>query len=1009
MRKLLFLPLAFLLLCGQLLAQNRTITGKVTDENGNPLTNVSVLVKGTTLGTVTREDGTYSISVPSNARLLVISSVNMEPKEVSIGNQTSVNTSLTSANSSLSEVVVVGYGTTSRKNLTSSVSKIGAKEIENLPIQGPDQALRGRAAGVTVTQSSGTPGSSINVVIRGAGSISASNQPLYVVDGIPLNIGSYSQLGAGGQVLNSLSDINPNEIESFEVLKDAAATAVYGSRAANGVVIITTKRGKNAKTAVNFNTYYGTSSAYKTLEPLSGPEHVALVQEEVRNRFGSTIKPSQIGLQGLDGAPESYSTNIWQDEIFRNAAIKSYDVNLRGGNDKTKFFIASSLFDQEGIILGSGFKRYNVRLNLDNNVTDKLKVGTSIGFSRSVSNRIQNDNNIYGVLSTALLLGSHIPVYNPDGTFGRDPNASIENPVANATLPTNDVKNNRLLANAQVEYQIIPSLSFKTVVGIDYVTFREQNFIPSTHIQGAGVKGDGREGYSEEINLTNENILTYKKSFGVHDITVTGVASFQESKFESIFARAQNFPGNEILRLSAGSIRTSATSDGSSYGIIGYLGRINYGLMDKYLFSASVRRDGVSRFGRDKRYGTFPAFSAAWRVSQEKFLENLRFISDLKLRASYGIAGNSSFSDFGSLPLVAGGANYLQSAGLAPTQLGNPDLGWEEAEQKNVGIDLGLLRSRINVTADYFIKTTKNLLLGRPLVGSSGFTTINQNIGSVENKGFEFGLNTVNITNSNLTWSTNFNITFPENKIKKLAGTPFASGFASWVEEGQALGSFRGYRVVGIFQTQAEIAAAPTQSSSTRPGDIQFADLNKDGAITSADQEILGNANPDFYGGLTNSVSFKGFELSAFLQFVSGNSIYNNTRAFYEGMNSIFGSSKTTLNRWTPTNPSTEYPRAVFGDPNNNRRTSTRFLEDGSFMRLKNIVLSYGLPSNITSKLKIQKARIYVQGENLKTWTGYKGFDPEVSTFSITNTAPGTDFLTFPQARTFTAGLNITF
>lgn len=1002
--------LGLLLMNAVALAQNnRTITGKITDDKGAPLSNVSVQVKGLKVGTVTNEDGNFSISVPANGRILVFSYAGMTTEEVAIGNQTNVNVSLQPANKNLQEVVVVGYGTQRRRDVTASISRIDGAVIQDLPVQGPDQALRGRAPGVTVTQSSGTPGSSINVNIRGAGSISASNQPLYVIDGVPINIGSFSQIGVGGQTLNSLADINPNEIESFEILKDAAATAIYGSRAANGVVIITTKRGRNAKTTVSINSYYGLQKVYKKLEPLTGPEHVALIQEAVRNRFGATIVPSQLGLVGLDANPNTYPTTNWQNEIFRTAPVQGHDISLRGGNEKTKFFFSTSLFDQKGIVLGSGFKRYNLRLNLDNDISSKFKIGTSIGLSRSASTRIQNDNNIYGVISTAVLLGGHIPVYNPDGTFGRDPNASIENPVANATLPTNDVKNNRILANGNLEYQIIPSLSFRSVVGVDYITFREQNFIPSTHIQGAGVKGIGREAYQEEINLTNENILTFRKTFGDHNITATAVASFQESKQESIFAQATNFPGNDIRRLSAGSVRTAASSAGSSYGVIGYLGRLNYSFKGKYLLTASVRRDGVSRFGRDKRYGTFPAISGAWRVSDEDFFSGFKAVNELKLRGSYGVAGNSAFADFGSLPLVSGGANYLQTAGFAPTQLGNPDLGWEESRQTNFGMDISLYNSRISFSADYFVRTTKDLLLGRPLVGASGFTTINQNIGSTENKGFEFMLNTINLDKKSFKWSTSFNMTFPKNRIIKLAGTPFASGFASWVEEGQALGSFRGYRVVKIFQTQAEITGAPFQSSLTRPGDIQFADLNKDGQITSADQEILGSAVPDFFGGMTNNLSYKGFELSSFLQFVSGNKVYNNTRAFSEGMNSIFGSSATVRNRWTPTNTNTNIPRAVITDPNNNRRTSNRWLEDGSFLRLKNIVLSYSLPSSVTQRLGLQNVKFFVQGENIYTWTKYSGFDPEVSTFSITNTAPGTDFLTFPQARTFTGGINIIF
>lgn len=1011
MRKLVSITLVLLMCTLQLVAQEKTVTGKVTDEkDGTPLAGVSVTVKGTSVGTTTGADGTFRLNVPQNARVLVFSYINFASQDVTFGNNTTLEVKLTTEEKSLSEVVVVGYGTVRKKELTAAVSTIKANDLQNRPIQGPDQALRGQAPGVTVTQSSGTPGSSMNVNIRGTGSINASSQPLYVIDGIPLNTGSYSQIGVGGQTINSLADINPSEIESYEILKDAAATAIYGSRAANGVVLITTKRGANKKTRINFNSYYGVANPYKLIEPLSGPEFIELLQEGVRNRFGATIIPSQLGLVGYDNAPASYPTNNWFNSIFQSAPIHSYDLSAQGGNEKTKFFVSGTYFDQEGIVIESRFRRYNFRMNLDHNVNSKLKLTSGISLSRSNSDRIRNDNNIYGVVSTALLLGSYFPVYNADGTYGRDPNASIENPVANAKEVKNDIGNNRILSNFAAEYQILPGLSFKTQFGLDYLNIREQYFIPNTHLQGRGVNGDGTETYSQELNLINENILKYTRSFGKHDVGFTGVASYQESKYDALFLQAQNFPGNEITRLSAGSVRVAASSTGTSWGLIGYIGRINYGYDGKYLLSASVRRDGVSRFGASKRWGTFPAVSAAWRISEEKFMDGIRdVVSDLKIRGSYGLAGNASINDFASLPLVGAGFNFTQSAGLAPIQLGNPNLGWEQAEQTDVALEVGLLKDRINLVAEYYIKNTNNLLLARPLVGSSGFTSVFENIGQLQNKGFELSINTVNFDKKDFKWTTAFNITFPKNKIVKLAGTPFASGFASWVEEGQDLGAFRGYVVKGIFQTAAEIAAAPVHSTATRPGDIQFEDLNGDNRITGDDQKIIGSAVPDYFGGFTNVLGYKGFELNVFVQFVQGNEVYNNTRAFSEGMNSIFGQSKATLNRWTPTKTSATMPRAVFGDPNNNRRTSTRWLEDGSFVRLKNVSLSYSLPQVVLQKINVSNLRFFVQAENLKTWTKYSGFDPEVSTFSVTNTAPGTDFLTFPQARTFSFGVNLSF
>ncbi|MCE2705213.1 MAG: TonB-dependent receptor [Terrimonas sp.] len=879
MRKLLLLLMAFTVSAAQVFAQGKVVTGKVSDEkDGAPLNGVSVVVKGTSIGTTTSKDGLFSINVPAGATTLVFSFVDFTSTEVVIGGKSVINVALTSEDKAMSEVVVVGYGTQRKRDLTGSVTQVKAADLQNRPIQGPDQALRGQVAGVTVTQSSGTPGASLNVNIRGTGSINASSQPLYVVDGIPLNTGSYSQIGVGGQTLNSLADINPNEIESYEVLKDAAAVAIYGSRAANGVVLITTKRGANKKTKVNVNSYYGISDAYNTIPVLTGPQYVELLQEGVRERYGATIVPSQLGLVGLNNAPSTYPTTNWQDLIFRQATIKSMDVNAQGGNDKTRFFISGGVFDQNGIVINSNFKRYNFRINLDNTITDKLKLTGGIALSRSESNRLRNDNNIYGVVSTSLLLGSHIPAYNPNGTYGRDPNASIENPLANAFEVTNAIRNNR------------------------------------------------------------------------------------------------------------------------SWGLVGYIGRVNYAYKGRYLFSASLRRDGSSRFGANRRWGTFPSISGAWRLKEESFLSNVNFLSDLKIRASYGIAGNANIADFASLPLVGAGANYIQGAGLAPSQLGNPNLGWEEAEQTDIALEFQLFK-KINIIAEYYVKNTNNLLLAKPLVGASGFTSVTENIGKLQNKGVEISINGDLIRKKDFSWNTNFNITFPDNKVVKLFnGVPFASGFASWVQEGEDLGSFRGFVMKGIFQNAAQIAAAPTHSSATRPGDVEFEDLNKDGRITSDDQRIIGSAVPDWFGGFTNDITYKKFSLNVFFQFVQGNEIYNNTRSFGEGMNGVFGQAATTWDRWTPSKPSTTTPRAVFGDPSNNRRVSTRWVEDGSFVRLKNIVLSY----------TVGKSRVFIQAENLKTWTKYKGFDPEVSTFSITNTAPGTDFLTYPQARTFSFGVNVT-
>lgn len=1022
MRKVLLLLLVLVGTASMAWAQ-RTVKGTVKDENGEALIGATVIVKGSNTGTVTNLDGQYSIQVPSGSKVLLVSYTGYTTQEVAVGTSDMLDISL-SQGVTLETAVVIGYGTATRKELTGSVARVGSDAIEKLPVTSLDQAMQGQAAGVQVTSSSGTPGSSVNVRVRGNSSISSSSQPLYVIDGVPINTGSYSQIGFGNQGTNALADLNPADIESIEILKDASAAAIYGSRASNGVVLISTKRGRQQKTQVSLNTYYGGQDVWRRIDPLSGPDFVALIQEGVKNRFGATATPGGIGLLGLDSEPSTYPTTNWQDEIFRTAAISQTDLSFAGGNERTKFFVSGSYFLQDGTVKGSSFDRVSFRANLDNIVNDRLKIGMSNAFSRSKSTRINNDNNIFGVLSTAVLLGSHIPAFNADGTYGRDPNASIENPIAAYREPTNDVTSNRLLSSFFAEYNLLPGLNFRSSVSADYIGFFEQRFEPTTTNSGLGANGRGVEANSQELNLVNENYLTFRQTFGNLNFDALVGASFQSSRFESIFAQGENFPGNTIKTLNAASIKRDLTSSRSGWGLNSYYSRFNFGWMDKYYLTASVRTDGSSRFGVNNRWGIFPAVSAAWRISEESFLQDNSTLSNLKLRAGWGVRGNQEIGNFASRGFISPGTNYLQRAGLAPTSLANPDLTWEEREDIDLGLEIGLFENRINLNIEAYQGNTNELLLNRPLVGSSGFTGITENIGSIKNTGLDLTLTTDNVRSKDFNWSTSLNLSWFENEIVKLAGTPFASGFASWVEEGQSLGAFRGFRVERIFQTQGEIDElnakakemtgnpnAVYQAAGTRPGDIMFKDLNGDGVLTTADQEILGDANPLLFGGLTNNLSYGGFDLSFFFQFSYGNTVYNNTRAFSEGMNSIFGQSATVAQRWTPENPTTDtnFPRAAFGDPNNNRRTSDRFLEDGSYLRLKNLSLGYRIPSNVLKRTGLSSARVYVSGQNLLTFTNYTGFDPEVSTFTTSNTAPGTDFLTFPQARTILFGLNLGF
>ena len=1017
MKKLLQSLFVLMLVASAAFAQDRTITGTVTaKEDGSALPGVSIQVKGTKVGTQTGADGKFSIKVAQGQSALTFSFIGFVPKTVTLGNGSNINVSLESDSKVLSEVVVVGYGTQSKKEITGSQSTVKAADIANAPILSPEQALQGRAPGVQVTQSSGTPGGGISVRVRGPSSIGASNQPLYIVDGVPINTGSYTQLAAGGQLTNSLGDINPSDIESLEVLKDAAATAIYGSRASGGVVLITTKRGANQPTRLSFNSYYGVQEAQKQLETITGPEYINLMNEGVYkyvwDAFGvNNTAYNYNWLTGASANPADYPTTNWQDEIFRTAVVKNYDLSIRGGTDKTKFSVSGSYFDQDGIVINTGYKRYSGRVNIDTKVSDKFNVGISSSFSNATSNRVNNDNNIYGVVSGSILLGPHVPVYNANGTWGGDPYSSVDNPVASAYETTFSAVNNRLFANAFGEYKITDNLKFKSSFGVDYVQSKDRRFYPTTVNAGRGSKGSGAEGYNQEMNIVNENILSFNKTFaGKHNLNAVAGVTYQTSQYESVYASATGFPGNSIRRISAGAVKTDASSSGTSYGLVSYLARANYTFADKYIIQGSVRVDGSSRFGANNRYATFPAASIAWRASEENFLKNSKLISDLKFRASYGLTGNQEIGNFGSLGLFGVGA-YIQTGSLAPTQLENADLTWETAKSYNFGFDLGLFDNRLSFTVDGYRRNTEELLLSQPLVGASGFTGIQKNIGAVKNEGLELGLNAVIVNSKNFKWDASFNYTKNSNEVTTLyGGVPFASGFASWVEQGQTLGAFRGYIVDRLFQSAADIAASPLQSSLyTKAGDIKFKDLNGDNVINSLDQQIMGQGLPTFFGGLTNNIKYKNFDVSFFFQFSGGNQIYNNTRAFSEGMNGLFGQTTAVLNRWTPTNTNTNIPRAIYGDTPNNRRTSTRWLEDGDFIRLKNANIGYTFSPSLVKRLKLNSLRMYVAGQNLWTKTKYQGLDPEVSTFSDTNTAPGTDFLTFPQARTYTFGINVGF
>jgi TonB-linked SusC/RagA family outer membrane protein len=810
-----------------------------------------------------------------------------------------------------------------------------------------------------------------------------------------------------------LSDLNPQDIASMEVLKDAAASAIYGSRAANGVVLITTKRGSSGPTRIDFQGYEGIQNVPKMLDKLLGPEQEALINEQ----------RAAIGLPARYPDPASATTTDWQREVFRTAPMQEYTLSASGGNGQTQFLLSGTYFRQQGIVLGSDYRRGSVRLNLDHRVGPKLHFGSSLTLSGSLNNRVNGDNFITGVLSTALYLGSHIPVRNPDGTYGQDPFASYANPVAEGREVSFDSRSNRAVGTVFAEYRLNPALTWRTTVGLDYLTLKEDVFYPTTTLNGARSNGQGRSDARQDFNWLLDNTLTYSATFGRHSLTALAGAGFQESTFELLAAAATNFPGNSIIRLAAGSVKTAATSNGAEWALTSFFSRVQYAYRDKLLLAATVRTDGSSRFGSSSRYGVFPGGSVGWIILEEAS-KTLPFVNFLKVRASYGLTGNASIGTLTNqtpaLGLFGVGESYLQQAGLVPQQLANPDLSWEKTRELNVGLDVGLLHNRLSLSSNYFVRKTDDLLQERQLPMTSGFFDIIENIGALRNQGVEVEIVTENLQKEAWHWSTRFNISFVRNRITRLyGGTPFSVGYANRLEEGQPIGAFYGYRVERIFQSQNEIDAlnqttrerhgpsATYQSTTTRPGDIQFKDLDGDGRITGSDQTVIGSAQPDFYGGLTNNLTYRGFDLSAFLQFTYGNQIYNATRSVGEGMHGQEGQLASVRDRWTPENPGTTMPRAVQGDPNNNRRTSDRFLEDGSFLRIKNLSLGYTLPSGVLRKIRLRTLRIYASAQNLYTFTRYSGYDPEVNSLTDQSLVFGSDFHVMPQPRTFLLGVHI--
>jgi TonB-linked SusC/RagA family outer membrane protein len=988
MRKaLLFLIFAFLSQIAW--AQERTIRGKITNgEDGSPLPGVSVVVQGTNRGTVTDVEGQYRLPVADGDAVLVFSFIGMLSQEQTIGNRETIDVQLSPDSKQLSEVVVVGYGTEQQKLITGSIGVVKSDAIKDLPVSTVDGMLQGQAAGVQVLQNSGTPGGGMSVRVRGTTSISGSGQPLYVIDGIPLTTGDYAQVGYEGQGINALSDLNPNDIESMSVLKDAATAAIYGARASNGVVLITTKRGKSGKSVIGFNAYYGVQQAWRTLDMLDTEQWM-----EYRNDLAGSAVFTEADIAKAR-AGDTTNTD-WQDVIFRSAPIASYELSATGGNDKTRFFISGSYFDQKGILIGTRFQRMNTRINIDHAINDKFRIGTSIGLTYSTSNRVEGDQSLHGPLPNGISTPAIFPVYNKDGTYNQS--GPYSNPVSIANDATNQNFTYRVIANTFGEYEILPGLTLASRWGIDFYNLREHAFEYNT-VQGQGYNGLGFETYTNVRNLVSNNTLKYEKTFGRHVVDVLAGYSFEKRERTSSFIRGQGFADEDMPYINSASLIAAASAGALSSGVRSYFLKANYNYADKYLLSLTGRVDGSTSFGPNNKNGFFPAASVAWRISQEDFLhDNVPVISELKLRASYGLLGNDNISAFQYAELYRG-TSYLSKPAIYPSNISNPNLKWETTTQLDIGVDIGMFSDRLMLTVDYYNKQTKDLLLARPMPGSSGFSSVVQNIGELENKGVELTLSGEQMFGA-VRWRPQLNLSFNRNKVLKLYDDQPIDDLGrggNRVMEGQPLGIFYSFKSLGV-------------DPST--GDIVYADTNIDGEITTEDRTVVGNPNPKFTGGFTNNFAYKQFDLSVFLQFSYGNDVFNGSRLFLESLQGGDNQLEDITRRWRKPGDITDIPRAT-SDPDKaaeNKRTSSRFIEDGSYLRIKNVTLGYTLPGALSAKLRLSSLRIYASTQNLFTFTRYTGLDPEVNYSGNDTQVIGTDFFTFPQARTITFGVNLKF
>lgn len=981
-----------------------TVNGTVTDEKGETLPGVSVVLQNTFTGTTTDASGKYVLSnVPANG-VLVFSFTGMASRQITVNSQSVIDVTMKADAKALDEVVVIGYGTLEKKDVSSAISKVDGQILRSQPLASPAALLVGKSTGVQVTSNSGAPGSAVTVRIRGASSLSSGgNDPLYVIDGVPT-----------GNILG----VNPNDIESIEVLKDASSSAIYGSRAANGVILITTRRGQKGRTDMSFDTYYGLQRVYKKMPMMNAQEQWEYVQKGVKNynRLNPSA-PVTVRAQAVLDHEAGYDTD-WQDEVFRLAPVQSYDFGASGGSDRTRFAANVGYYNQQGVIMSNGYQRIAGKFSMDFDLTKYLTMGASFRGNYSITDKIPEGDSETSVMANMQRKMAYEPVYEPDGSYA---NRERPNVVAAAREFKGKDYQTAGIASAYAKLKILKNLEFNSSWAADFFNTTGDSFYPSTILGGATRPSTAFA--NKGLTWLSENVLTY--ALRKEKINFTGILgySIQESDAFNFNAKASGGPSDIIETMNASVLRETTYSYKTGWGLTSLFSRLNMTYAGKYIAAVSMRRDGSSRFGSNNRYAYFPAASVAWRVNEEAFMHDIRQISELKVRASYGRTGNQNIGNYVAQGTYSTGANYNGQSGVRIGGIPSADLSWESTDQADVGLDLGLFDNRLNLSMDLYKKVTNGLLFSMPLPQYTGFSSYWTNLGEIQNKGLEIALSGDIIRKGDLSWSAGANISFNQNKVSQLPnGAPILVTAATDVyytvnatfmtQQQTPIGQFYGLRWTGEVYPTDEIAKAHVSSIMGQTpvgGTLKYEDYNGDGKIDANDRQLIGSPHPKFFGGFNTQVSWKNFDLGMQFSFVYGNKLFNQMRFMSSRGFAYDAARKERVNAWSePGQITTEHKVLTSTDARDNQ-FSSKYIEDASYLRLNNVNLGYNLPEKLTKPLNIQRLRVYLSAQNLFTVTKYSGFDPEVNAKSADIRTQGVDIGMVPQVSTYMLGINLKF